>query len=309
MLWKPAGLTARHYVPGSLSGGLKVRYFWIAICVACSGAAAGSSGAPTPPALRSGGPSGPPIARPLRAPAQRSRAITVSVASSLTDVLADLGHRYEASTGVHVRVNAGASSSLARQIVEGAPVDLFISADQAQMDVVAKAGRLVSGSRTSLLSNRLVIVVPRASTMRCQEVEVTGPADLANPAVRRITMGQPESVPAGVYGRHWLQNLGLWNSVQPKVVPLPTVRAALAAVVEGRADAAIVYATDARTSGGVVVVHEAQGRDVPLITYPAAVVAGAREADAAQFLTYLQSDEARGVFTAAGFSVRDVSRR
>jgi molybdate transport system substrate-binding protein len=116
-------------------------------------------------------------------------------------------------------------------------------------------------------------------------------------------MGQPDSVPAGVYARRWLERAGVWARVQPKVVPLPTVRAALAAAREGRADAAIVYATDARTSPQVQVAFAVPESEAPSVVYPAAVVAGGREADGRRFLRYLQSGFARKVFADAGFAV------
>jgi molybdate transport system substrate-binding protein len=225
-------------------------------------------------------------------------ALTVSAASSLTDVLTELATRYQAATGERVQINPGASNTLARQIIEGAPVDVFISADDLQMNAVVKAGRMAPGSTITLLSNELVLVVPKGAP-----AHVNQPQDLVEGHVRRIAMGQPESVPAGVYGRQWLEKLGLWKAVQPKVVPMPTVRAALAAVRERRVDAAIVYATDARTTADVRVAYRALSGEGPRIVYPAAVVAGPHETSARRFLAYLQSDEARRVFEGAGFIV------
>jgi molybdate transport system substrate-binding protein len=225
-------------------------------------------------------------------------ALTVSAAASLTDVLTELATRYQAATGERVQINPGASNTLARQIIEGAPVDVFISADELQMNAVVKAGRMAPGSTITLLSNELVIAVPKGAP-----AHVNQPRDLVGAHVRRIAMGQPESVPAGVYGRQWLERLDLWKAVQPKVVPMPTVRAALAAVRERRVDAAIVYATDARTTTDVRVAYRVPSGESPRIVYPAAVVAGPHETSARRFLAYLQSDEARRVFEAAGFIV------
>jgi molybdate transport system substrate-binding protein len=223
--------------------------------------------------------------------------ILVSAASSLTDVLAELARRYEAAGGDQVMVNAGASNTLARQIVEGAPVDLFISADEAQMDLVERAGRLLPGSRVALLRNRLVVIVPASS-----RTVVAGPRDLTSASVRRIAIGNPEGVPAGVYARSWLERLGLWSALRPKVVPLPTVRAALAAVRESRADAGIVYATDVRNETGVRVAFEPPSTEAPVVVYPAAIVRGPRQDAAKRFLEYLQSDAAAAMFESAGFS-------
>jgi molybdate transport system substrate-binding protein len=225
-------------------------------------------------------------------------AITVSAAASLSDVLTDLAQRFESATGERVQINAAASNTLARQIVEGAPVDLFISADEAQMAAAEKSGRIDPASRVALLSNHLVIVVP-SDTRNA----IDRPADLATARIRRVAMGQPESVPAGVYGRQWLEKLGLWAAVQPKTVPMPSVRAALAAVREGRVDAGIVYATDALTTKDVRIIYRVPIGDAPRIVYPAAVVRGGNEQTARRFLTFLQSAEARRVFEAKGFGM------
>jgi molybdate transport system substrate-binding protein len=224
-------------------------------------------------------------------------ALTVSAAASLSDVVTELARRYEAASGRPVHVNTAASNTLARQIAEGAPVDVFVSADETQMNVVIKSGMVVDGTRVALLTNQLVIVTPQNART------VAGPRDLASSTVKRVAMGQPDSVPAGVYGRQWLEKLGLWSAVQPKVVPMPTVRAALAAVREGRADAAIVYATDARTTKDVRVAHVVSIADGPAIVYPAAVIRGKNENEARRFLEYLQSADARAVFEAAGFGI------
>lgn len=231
----------------------------------------------------------------LSAHAQEAELI-VSAAASLADVMAELATMYRTEAGVDVRVNTGGSNTLARQIVEGARVDLFISADQARMDVVERADRVVAGSRTDLLANTLVIVVPADSS-----VPVSSARDLAGPRVRRVAMGNPESVPAGVYGRRWLERTGVWSAVAPKVVPLPTVRAALSAVQESRVDAGIVYATDARATGAVRVAVVAVDEEAPAVVYPAAVIRGARERAAARFLAWLREDAATRVLIRAGF--------
>lgn len=224
--------------------------------------------------------------------------LIVSVAASLSDVLSDLGRRHLAATGQAVRLNVGGSNFIARQIVEGAGADLFVSADEAQMDVVERAGRLAPGSRVDLLTNQLVVVGRPGGGLRDGH-----PATLASAAVRRIALGNPESVPAGIYARRWLERRGVWPAVRPKVVPTLSVRAALAAVRAGRVDAAVVYATDARTEPSVPVIFRVPVNDAPAIVYPAAVVAGPNSAAAGRFLDYLRSAEAAAVFDAAGFGV------
>ncbi len=237
------------------------------------------------------------LAAPAAAPAQPPPLI-VSVAASLSDVMSDLARRHERATGQAVRLNVGGSNFVARQIVAGAPADVFLSADEAQMDVVERAGRLAPGSRVDLLTNRLVVVGrPRGA------LAAGNPATLASARVGRIALGNPESVPAGIYARRWLEGRGVWTAVSPKVVPTLSVRAALAAVKAGRVDAAVVYATDASTEPAVPVIFEVAAGDAPPIVYPAAVIDGPNRAAAARFLAYLRGAEARTVFVAAGFGV------
>ena len=224
--------------------------------------------------------------------------LTVSAASSVADVVAEAGRAWAAAGGAGVLVNAAGSHVLARQIAAGAPVDVFLSADHAQMEVAERSGRIVPGSVRDLLANTLVVVVPPGAphpTLR--------PQDLAGPRIARVALGNPESVPAGVYARQWLERAGLWPAVSSKVVPTLTVRAALASVRAGRADAGVVFATDARTTPDVPIAYAVPPADVPPIRYPIAVVRGRREAEAARFVEFLFSPAARGILTRAGFTL------
>ena len=219
--------------------------------------------------------------------------LVVSVAASLHDALAEIAGLYRAATGVTVALNTGGSNTLARQIVEGARVGVFISADDIQMNVAEKAGRVVPGTRTRLLTNELAIIVPddarRSVTME----------QLLDGRVNRLAMGEPSAVPAGVYGRRFFERQGAWARVQPKVVPFPTVRAVLAAVEAGRVDAGVVYATDARTARVHVI---ARATDLDIVQ-PAAVIAGRDEAEGRRFLEFLKGPQARAVFTKRGFGL------
>ncbi|MGE0359471.1 MAG: molybdate ABC transporter substrate-binding protein [Vicinamibacterales bacterium] len=235
---------------------------------------------------------------PARAEQARPAPIVVSVAASLADVMSDLARRHEQATGQPVRLNVGGSNFLARQIVEGASADVFVSADEAQMDVAEHAGRLVPGSRAPLLTNRLVVVGRPGGGLVVRDA-----AALAGDAVRRVALGNPDSVPAGVYARRWLEGRGIWAQVAPKVVPTVTVRAALAAARAGRVDAAVVYATDAATEPLLPVLLAVPAGETPPIVYPVAVVAGRRQDAAARFVTFLRSPAAAAVFAAAGFGV------
>jgi molybdate transport system substrate-binding protein len=221
--------------------------------------------------------------------------LVVSVAASVNDALEEIAGLFRAATGVHVALNAGGSNTLARQIVEGAKAGLFLSADDAQMDIVEKAGRIVRGTRTRLLTNDLAIVVPQGST------DLTL-ARLLEGRVARVAMGEPAAVPAGVYGRKWLEHEGAWTRLESKVVPFPTVRAVLAAVEAGRVDAGIVYRTDA-ASASVRVIGTVPAKTNPYldIAYPAAVIVGPSEAAARRFLEFLEGPQARAVFHRRGF--------
>ena len=223
--------------------------------------------------------------------------VLVSAAASLSEVMAVIADRFEGETGRAIRLNVAGSQMLASQIIEGAPVDLFVSADELQMERVAEAGRIEAGSRVDLLTNQLVVVVPsdRPGT-------VAAPRDLAGAPIERLALGDPDAVPAGVYARAWLRAAGVWEAVATKIVPASNVRAALRAVESGAADAGIVYRTDVRTATGAIVAFEVPRGDGPAIVYPAAVTAGApNRSGALRFLDYLQTSAVRPLFEAAGF--------
>ena len=229
------------------------------------------------------------------APAQR-REVLVSAAASLAGVMEKISFNYEKRTGIRVVVNTGASNTLARQITAGAAVDLFISADEAQMDVVR--GEVVANTRVDLVSNQLAIAVPADRPRTLQSAR-----ELTDPAFRRIAVGDPAAVPAGVYAKAYLERLGIWSVVSAKAVPSASVRIALAAVENGAADAAIVYRTDVMTAHGAVLALAVPVADGPRIVYPAAVIRGGRNREAAsRFLAWLQQDEAEDIFEAAGFT-------
>ena len=224
------------------------------------------------------------LAPPVQAP------ILVSAAISLSDALVEIEQAYRAAGGGPVRFNFAGSNVLARQIVNGAPADIFISADLVQMQYVEKAGAVAPGAAGYLLSNSLALVTPPGSSIRSAR-------DLLQPSVRRIAIGDPAAVPAGFYAKQYLERAGLWDALQRKLLPLANVRAALAAAESGGADAAIVYQSDAATSNKAVlafVVPEAEG---PPIIYPAAIVkASKNRAGAEKFLAFLRGPEARRIF-------------
>jgi molybdate transport system substrate-binding protein len=226
--------------------------------------------------------------------------VTVSAASSLTDALEEIGKAYAAAGGDSVRFNFGASSMLARQIVAGAPVDVFISADRAQMDVAEKAGAIDKSTRVDLLANRLAVVTPGGQAHSLPDVRA-----LLQPRVRRIALGDPAAVPAGVYAREYLQRIGVWGALQARLVPVGNVRAALAAAANGSVDAAFVYESDAAASNRAELAFVVSGPDAPEIVYPAALVSASKRRDAAtRFLAFVRGREASVVFARFKFVPR-----
>jgi molybdate transport system substrate-binding protein len=225
----------------------------------------------------------------------RADEVSLFAAASLTDALAAAAKGFEAASGHRVSFNFGGSNDLARQIRAGAPADLFFSADLAQMLALEKDGRVSPVDRIDVLSNALVVVVPADS-----KAKVASAADLRRFA--RIALASPEAVPAGVYAKQYLQAESAWEAVKDKVVPTLDVRAALAAVEAGHADAGVVYRTDAAPSKRVRVAFEVPRGRGPRIVYPLSLVQGAKPA-AAQLRDYLVSDTARSVYEKHGFVV------
>jgi molybdate transport system substrate-binding protein len=227
--------------------------------------------------------------------AARAGSIVVFAAASLTDGLQEIAQTYSRQTGEKVALNFGSSSSLARQILEGAPADIFFSADEAKMDSIQ--GLIAPQTRTNRLSNSLVIVVAGDSKL------VMGSAkDLTQAAVKRIALADPKTVPAGIYARQYLEKLGLWPALESKVVPTDNVRAALAAVESGNVEAGMVYQTDTAISKSVKVAFAVPPDEGPAIVYPMAMLKDAKDPAAARrFLAYLGSAEAERVFEKFGF--------
>lgn len=232
----------------------------------------------------------------------RAATVTVFAAASLTDSLQQIAAGYEKNSGDSVVFNFAASGVLARQIEAGAPADIFFSADERQMEAVAVQGLLVKESRRDLLGNTLVIVTPpETSTIR-------SPMDLTNAVMRRIALGDPRNVPAGTYAKAYLTKIGCWAAVESKLVPCENVRAVLAVVESGNADAGIVYKTDAAISKKVNVAYEVPAADGPKIVYPIALVKDSPQPDAAKkFLAWLASESSAGVFRGFGFIVLEGS--
>jgi molybdate transport system substrate-binding protein len=237
-------------------------------------------------------------------PAGRARAadepveVVVYAAASLRDVLQALAPEVERAAGARLVFNLGASSDLARQIVAANRADVFFSADESWMDHVATAGLVDASSRVAPLSNRLVVVVPNDSGLR-----VSGAADVASPAVRRLSLAHPGAVPAGRYARAWLDRTGVWASLADRVVPALDVRAALAAVEAGGVDAGIVYRTDAAVSRRVRVAFEVPEAEGPRIAYALAALRERPQLERARaVVARLAGPEAGVVYERFGFA-------
>lgn len=224
--------------------------------------------------------------------------LTVSVAASLTDAIKEVEAAYrEGHPAVELRNNFGSSGTLARQIEDGAPVDVFFSAAAKPMDDLQAKGLIVGGTRRNLLRNTLVLIVPRGSRLGSFE-------QLADASVRSVALGDPASVPAGQYGQQTLASLKLLERVRSRLVLAKDVRQVLAYVETGNADAGIVYATDALISSKAQVVATAPEAAHDPIVYPAAVVANGRHEDAArEFAGFLSSPAARAIFVKHGFTM------
>jgi len=233
-------------------------------------------------------------------PILRAAELTVFAAASLTESLKAIASVYEKQSGDRILFNFGASSMLARQIEEGAPADIFFSADEARMDAVESKGLIVKDTRKSRLSNVLVIVVAAKGG-----AAIRGPKDLATDKVKRLALAEPGIVPAGVYAKEYLQKQNLWSAVEGKVIPTENVRAVLAAVEAGNVEAGMVYRTDAAISKKVKVAYEVTSADNPNISYPMAMLKEAKQPEAAKrLLQYLNSDDAAKIFQKFGFIIR-----
>jgi len=228
----------------------------------------------------------------------KSAEVNVYAAASLTDAMKEIAAKYEKQTGDTILFNFGASSLLTRQIMEHAPADMFLSADEAQMDELQKANLIAAETRRDLLSNLLVIVVPADA-----KLAIGSPQELVNTS-QRIAVADPRAVPAGIYTKEYLTRLDLWQKLEPKIVPTENVRAALAAVESGNVDAGFVYKTDANMSSKVKIAFSVPVEEGPLIRYPVALIKDTKNTAATQnFLRYVESASARKVFERHGFIV------
>ncbi len=235
---------------------------------------------------------GPALAQPATPP------VTVFAAASLKNAMDDALAAYTARTGVPAKASYAASSAIARQIEQGAPADLFVSADADWMDDLARKNLIVAASRRDLLSNHLALIAPAASRVSLRIAR--GMPLAATLGADRLAVAGPD-VPAGRYAQASLTALGVWDSVKDKLARGESVRAALAFVAQGETPLGIVYDTDAKVEPRVRIVALFPDDSHPPIVYPAALVAGAHNPHAGDCLKFLEGPEAGAIFRRYGF--------
>jgi molybdate transport system substrate-binding protein len=241
----------------------------------------------------------------LTASHARADDLMIFAAASTKNAAEDIAKLYVEGSKGNIVYSFAASSDLAKQIENGAPAAIFISADTKWMDYLAERRLIVTDSRRDLLGNKLVLIAPNDSDL---VVDLTANAPLADQlGDGKLAMGEPDSVPAGRYGKAALETLGIWAQLETKVARTKDVRAALALVERGEAAAGIVYSTDAALSKKVKVVAEFPAGTHPPIVYPTALIAGKDDAAARVFYDFLGGPQARTVFLEYGFTVAGAS--
>jgi molybdate transport system substrate-binding protein len=233
--------------------------------------------------------------------AAQSRDVLVFAAASLKNALDEIAGKWQADTGKKVAVSYAASNNLIKQIEQGAPADIFISADLDWMDYGQQKNLIKPDTRGNLLGNRIVLIAPKDSAV---SLKVEQGFELAS-ALKggRLAMGNVDAVPAGKYGKAALEKLGAWEGVKDKIAQAESVRAALLLVSRGEAPLGVVYQTDAASDKGVKIIGAFPQDTHPPIIYPAALTKDSSNADAADFLKYIRSPAARPAFERQGFTV------
>ncbi len=232
--------------------------------------------------------------------AANAQEVRVGAAASLSNVIVTLGREWAANGGGRIVGNYAASSALARQVEQGAPIDVFLSADLEWMDFLERKGLIEAGTRKNVAANTLVLIAPAD---KAETIVLSKGMDLkAKLGGGRLAVADPDSVPAGKYAKDALTTLGLWDQVSPSLAPAENVRATLALVARGETPLGIVYATDAKVEPKVRVVAVFPPDSHKPIVYPAAIVKGKTTPAATSFLQFLQSDRARAILRDAGFT-------
>lgn len=237
-----------------------------------------------------------------RVPAASADTVLVFAASSLTEALSAVARRFEKRRGGEIVLSFASSAALARQIESGAPADIYVSADVQWMDYLERQNLIRAGTRRDLLSNRLVLIAPKRSDL--ETTKLTPDLRLATwLGDGRLAMGNPNHVPAGIYGKQALKSLKLWTSVRRNVAHAEDVRAALALVALGEAPLGIVYTTDAVAEDGVKIIGTfAKSAHSPIV-YPVALTVESKAPCARAFLDYMRSNDANMIYRRYGFKI------
>jgi molybdate transport system substrate-binding protein len=230
----------------------------------------------------------------------QDKSLTVFAAASMKNALDDIDAAYTAKTGIKIVASYAASSALAKQIEQGAPADIFLSADTDWMDYAATRKAINEPTRINLLGNNIVLIAPKDS--RIDDVSIGQGFDLAKLAGNgRIATGDVSAVPVGKYAKAALEKFGAWQAAEPKFAMAESVRAALTLVARGEAALGIVYSTDARVEPAVKIVGTFPADSHPPIIYPVAATTTAKP-EAASYLAFLRSSAAKAIFEKYGFS-------
>ncbi len=225
--------------------------------------------------------------------------LNISAAASLTDALQEVNSLYmEKNKNVTLTTNFSSSGTLQKQIEQGAPADVFISAASKQMNALQDAGLLLDDTRRDLLNNKVVLVVPAGSSLSIPDF-----SGLVDSSIKKIAVGDPEFVPAGTYARQAFDLLGITDDVQSKLILGSDVRQVLGYVESANVDAGVVYSTDAAITSGVKIVAEAPAEINDKIVYPVSVLKASTVVDAAkEYIDFLTTDEVKDIFARYGFS-------
>ncbi len=243
-----------------------------------------------------------PAPRPARAAAPE---LVVFAAASTTNAINDIGALYAKKGLGRIKASFASSSTLAKQIEQGAPADVFLSANIEWMDHLEKKNLVEKGTRKDLLRNRIALIVPQGSKARNMELK---PGASLLPLLGkdgRLAVGDPAHVPVGMYGKQALENLKMWDAVKGRIAPAKDVRAGLMLVERGEAPLGLVYESDAAASGKVRVIAVFPKGSHPEVIYPMGAIAGKQTAAAKAFITFLTTPEAKGIFKRYGFIAGD----
>ncbi|SFA91335.1 MULTISPECIES: molybdate ABC transporter substrate-binding protein [unclassified Bacillus (in: firmicutes)] len=232
----------------------------------------------------------------------KSIELTISAAISLNEALTEIQAEFtKKHPNIHTSLNLAGSGTLQQQIIQGAPVDIFISASSEKFTELEKRDLLIKQSKKNLLSNELVLISNKTSKANFNKFE-----DLTSPSIKKIAIGTPESVPAGMYARQSLEKLGIWDEVEEKILYAKDVRQVLTYVETGNVDAGIVYMTEAKSSEKVKIITKADPATHDQIIYPSGIINSSKHVKEANlFYDFLTSAFASEIFKKYGFKVLD----